>query len=51
MLGKMVRGERSFKRKHIFLLSSLFKQSKKELLTMWIANKILDTVISEKINK
>jgi transcriptional regulator with XRE-family HTH domain len=51
MLSKMERGERSFKREHIDLLSRIFKQSKKEMLTLWLADKILKTVKSEKFTK
>jgi len=51
MLSKMERGERSFKREHIDVLSKIFKQSKKELLTMWLADKILKTANSEKFTK
>lgn len=51
VLSKMERGERSFKREHIISISKIFNQSKRELLTMWLADKILDTVKSEKFNK
>ncbi|RAJ19154.1 helix-turn-helix protein [Gelidibacter algens] len=51
MLSKMERSERSFKREHIDVLAKIFKQPKKDLLTMWLADKILKTVKSEKFTK
>lgn len=51
MLSKMERGERSFKKEHIIQLAKIFGHSKREFLTMWLADKILDTVKSEKFNK
>jgi len=51
MLSKMERGERSFKREHINVLARIFKQPKKDLLTMWLADKVLKTVKSEKFTK
>lgn len=51
MLSKMERGERSFKREHIDVLARIFKQPKKDLLTMWLADKILKTAKSEKFTK
>lgn len=51
LLSKMERGERSFKREDINVLAKIFKQPKKELLTLWLADKILKTVKSEKYSK
>ena len=51
MLSKMERGERSFRREHIDVLAKIFKQPKKDLLTMWLADKILKTAKSEKFTK
>tara|TARA_R110000822_G_scaffold310559_1_gene444295 strand:+ start:8173 stop:8445 length:273 start_codon:yes stop_codon:yes gene_type:complete len=51
MLSKIERGERSFKRGHIDVLANIFKQPKKDLLTMWLADKILKIVKSEKFTK
>ena len=51
MLSKMERGERSFRREDIDVLAKIFKQPKKELLTLWLADKILKTVKSEKYPK
>ncbi len=47
----MEHGEHSFKREHIDVLAKVFKQSKKGLLTMWLADKILKIVKSEKFTK
>lgn len=51
MLSKMERGERSFRREDINALAKIFKKSKKELLTIWLADKILKIVESEKFSK
>lgn len=51
VLSKMERGERSFRREDIDVLSKIFKQSKKDLLTMWLADKILKTAKNEKFTK
>lgn len=51
MLSKMERGERSFRREDIDALAKIFKQPKKELITLWLADKILKTVRSEKFSK
>ena len=51
MLSKMERGERSFRRQDIDALAKIFKQPKKDLHTMWLADKILKAVKSEKFTK
>jgi len=51
MLSKMERGERSFKSEHIDVLAKIFKQSKKDLLTMWLADKIIKTMNNQKYKK
>ncbi|WP_452223705.1 helix-turn-helix domain-containing protein [Lacinutrix chionoecetis] len=51
LLSKMERGERSFRKEDIDALAKIFKQSKKELLTLWLADKILKMVGSEKFSK
>lgn len=43
VLSKMERGERSFRRDDNELLAKVYKQSKKKLLTLWLADKILKT--------
>jgi len=44
MLSKMERGERFFKKEDIMSLSKIFNQSSKELLVLWLADKILKTI-------
>ena len=51
MLSKMERGERSFRREHIDVLAKIFMQSKKDLLTMWLADKIIKTINNQKYKK
>lgn len=48
MLSKMERGDRFFRKGDIMTLSSIFKQPAKELLTLWLADKILKTIDKEK---
>ncbi|GAK75636.1 hypothetical protein JCM19296_1228 [Nonlabens ulvanivorans] len=51
MLSKMERGERSFRREDIDALAKIFKQPKKELLTLWLADKILKTTENQRYKK
>lgn len=51
VLSKMERGERSFRREDIDLLAKIFKQSKKDLITLWLANKILKTTKNQEYSK
>lgn len=51
MLSKMERGIRSFRKEDIEILSLFFKQGKKELYTMWLADKILKTTENENYKK
>lgn len=51
MLSKMERGERSFRREDIDALARIFKQPKKELLTLWLADKILKTTENQRYKK
>lgn len=51
LLSKMERGERSFRKEDIDALAKIFKQSKKELLTLWLADKILKKVGGERYSK
>ena len=51
MLSKMERGERSFRREDIDTLAKIFKQPKKDLLTMWLADKILTTTENQQYKK
>ncbi|WP_276496941.1 helix-turn-helix domain-containing protein [Pontibacter litorisediminis] len=47
MLSKMERGERYFKKEDIIRLSAFFKQPQEELLTLWLADKVVKTVAGE----
>jgi transcriptional regulator with XRE-family HTH domain len=47
MLSKMERGERFFRKEDIEALAKIFHQSKSELLTIWLADKVLKTIDSE----
>ena len=51
MLSKMERGERSFRKEDIDTLSKIFNQPKKELLTLWLADKILKTTENQRYKK
>lgn len=47
MLSKMERGDRFFKKEDIVALARIFKQSEEELLTLWLADKILKIINEE----
>lgn len=47
MLSKIERGERTAKRNQIKPLCNIFGISEKELLTIWLADKILKSIKSE----
>ena len=47
MLSKMERGERAFRKEDIYTLSDIFKESEKELLTLWLADKITKNIANE----
>lgn len=47
MLSKMERGDRLFKREDILKLAKIFNQDEKELLTLWLADKIIKTIREE----
>ena len=44
MYSKIERGERKAKRSQIPIMAKLFNLEEKELLTIWLADKVLDTV-------
>ena len=44
MYSKIERGERTEKRSQIPIMAKLFNVEEKELLTIWLADKVLDTV-------
>lgn len=47
MYSKIERGERKAKRSQIPVMAQLFEVDEKELLTIWLADKVLDTVEGE----
>src|SRR5690554_5121686 len=47
MLSKMERNERPFKKEDIIQLARIFKQPQKELITLWLADRILKTIANE----
>ena len=47
MLSKIERGERKAKREHISILASLLHTDEKELLTIWMADKVYELVKEE----
>ncbi|UCS92500.1 helix-turn-helix domain-containing protein [Echinicola marina] len=47
LLSKMERGDRLFRKEDIIELAKIFHQSQEELLTLWLADKILKTTEGE----
>lgn len=47
MLSKMERGDRFFKKEDVFALAEIFNQPEQDLLTLWLADKILKTIQGE----
>ena len=47
MYSKIERGERKAKRSQIPIMAQMFEVDEKELLTVWLADKVLDTVEGE----
>jgi transcriptional regulator with XRE-family HTH domain len=47
LLSKMERGDRFFRKEDIVSLSKIFNQSKSELLTIWLADKVLHALNDE----
>lgn len=47
MYSKIERGERKAKRSHIPIMARLLEIEEKELLTIWLADKVLDIVEGE----
>lgn len=44
MFSKIERGDRRAKREHVIKLADYFKVDEKEMLALWVADKILDAV-------
>ena len=49
ILSKIERGERNAKREHIPLLAALLDLDEKELLTLWLGNKVYEMVKEEDV--
>lgn len=49
MISKIERDEKSLKREHLTRLSKLFNYSEKDLMTLWLSDKLLDIVVNEKL--
>jgi len=47
MYSKIERGERKAKRSQIPIMAKLFEIDEKELLTIWLADKVLDVVAND----
>ena len=45
---KIERGERKAKREQLYIIAELFKVDKDELLTLWLADKIMTAIGNEK---
>jgi len=44
MLSKMERGDRYFKKEDILALAKIFSQDSKDLLVLWLADKVIKTI-------
>lgn len=47
MLSKMERGDRLFRKEDIINIAEFLKYSKEELLTLWLATKVLKAIENE----
>lgn len=47
LLSKMERGDRQFRKEEILELAKIFHQNEQELLTLWLADKILKATEGE----
>ena len=47
MFSKIERGDRRPKREQVIKLAEYFNQNEKEMLTLWLADKVLDAVDGE----
>ena len=51
MFSKIERGDRRAKREHVIKLAKYLHQDEKEMLTLWLADKILDAVGDDELSK
>lgn len=47
MLSKIERGERKAKKEQVLLFAKLYHANKDELLTLWLAEQVMDTIKGE----
>ena len=47
MFSKIERGDRRAKREQVIKLAEYLHQNEKEMLTLWLADKVLDAVVDE----
>ena len=50
MFSKIERGDRRAKREHVIKLAEYLHQDEKEMLTLWLADKILDVVGDDELS-
>jgi transcriptional regulator with XRE-family HTH domain len=48
LMSKMERGERRFSREQVVKLAHFYKVSEKELLTLWLSDKVISTLNNDK---
>lgn len=48
MFSKIERGDRQAKRSQVIQMATYFKVDEKEMLTLWLADKVLDAIEGEK---
>ena len=48
-LSKIEKGIRQLKREQIMILADIFKVDKEELLTLWVADQIIDVLMGEEV--
>lgn len=51
LLSKMERGDRAFRKEDLVKIASIFKVSDRELLTLWLADRVLRTIEAESNQK
>lgn len=49
MLSKVERGERNAKREHVVMLSKILDLNNKELLTLWLADRVYEVIEDEEV--
>ena len=51
MFSKIERGDRRVKREHVIKFAEYLHQDEKEMLTLWLADKVLDAVGDDVLSK